>query len=75
MHDLQQVGSEGKESSSNTGDKGSIPESGRSPGGGNDNSLQYSHLKNPIDRGACPTTVHWVPNSKTWLSIHTGLTG
>ena len=57
------------ESSSNTGDKGSIPESGRSPGGGNDNSLQYSHLKNPIDREACPTTVHWVPNSQTWLSI------
>ena len=33
MHDLQQIGSVGKEFSSNTGDQGSIPESGRSPGG------------------------------------------
>ena len=65
MHDLQQIGSVGKESSSNTGDQGSIPESGRSLGGGNDNSLQYSRLKNPIDSGACPATVHWVPKSQT----------
>ena len=39
----------------NTGDirdMGSIPESGRSPGGGHDNSLQYSCLENPMDRGA-----------------------
>ena len=33
------------------GDKVSIPGSGRSPGGGNDNPLQYSCLQNPIDRG------------------------
>ena len=32
-------------------DVGSIPESGRSPGGGSDNSLQYSCLENPMDRG------------------------
>ena len=34
-----------------TGDAGSIPESGRSPGGGNDNPLQDSCLENPTDRG------------------------
>ena len=33
-------------------DVGSIPGSGRSPGGGNGNPLQYSHLENPMDRGA-----------------------
>ena len=33
-------------------DTGSIPGSGRSPEGGNGNPLQYSHLRNPIDRGA-----------------------
>ena len=33
-----------------TGDVGSIPELGRSPGGGNGNSLQYSCLVNPMDR-------------------------
>ena len=32
-------------------DAGSIPRSGRSPGGGNDNPLQYSCLENPVDRG------------------------
>jgi len=35
-----------------TGDSGSIPESGRSPGEGNGNPLQYSCLENPMDRGA-----------------------
>ena len=34
----------------NAGDAGSIPESGRSPGGGNSNPLQYSCLENPMDR-------------------------
>ena len=33
-------------------DAGSIPGSGRSPGGGNSNPLQYSSLENPMDRGA-----------------------
>ena len=44
----------GKESACNAGDiadVGSIPGSGRSPGGGNGNPLQYSCLKNPMDRG------------------------
>ena len=36
----------------NAGDAGSIPGSGRSPGAGNDNPLQYSCLENPLDRGA-----------------------
>ena len=40
------------------GDAGSIPESGRSPGGGNSNPLQYSCLGNPIDREAWQATVH-----------------
>ena len=45
-------GSEGKASACNAGDSGSIPGSGRSPGEGNGNPLQYSCLKNPMDRGA-----------------------
>ena len=51
-------GSDGKESACNAGDMGSIPGSGRSPGEGNSNPLQYSCLGNPMDRGAWPTTVH-----------------
>ena len=43
-----------------TGDAGLIPESGRSPGGGNGNPLQYSCLENPMDRGAWWATVHGV---------------
>jgi len=45
-------GSEGKESACNAGDPASIPGSGRSPGGGHGNPLQYSYLENPTDRGA-----------------------
>ena len=45
-------GSEVKASASNAGDLGSIPGSGRSPGEGNGNPLQYSCLENPMDRGA-----------------------
>ena len=44
----------------NAGDVGSIPGSGRSPGEGNGNPLQYSCLGNPMDRGAWWTTVHEV---------------
>ena len=40
------------ESACNVEDPGSIPESRRSPRGGNDNPLQYSYLENPMDRGA-----------------------
>ena len=35
-------------------DAGLMPGSGRYPGGGNGNPTQYSSLKNPVDRGACP---------------------
>ena len=51
-------GSDGKASACNEGDLGSIPGSGRSPGEGNGNPLQYSCLENPIDGGAWQATVH-----------------
>ena len=44
----------------NTGDTGLIPGSGKTPGIGNDNPLQYSCLRYPMDRGACLATVHGV---------------
>ena len=44
-------GSDGKVSAYNTGDPCSIPGSGRSPGEGNGNPLQFSYLENPMDRG------------------------
>ena len=46
------VGSDGKVSAHNARDQGSICGSGRSPGEGNGNLLQYSCLENPMDRGA-----------------------
>ena len=46
---------------------GSIPGSGRSPGGGCGNPLQYSCLENPMSRGAWRATVHGVTNSQTQL--------
>ena len=52
-------------------DAGSIPGSGRSPGAGHDNPLQYSCLQNPTDRGAWEATVYGVAKSQTWLSAHT----
>ena len=51
-------GSDGKESACNAGDMGLIPGSGRSPGEGNSNPLQYSCPRNPIDRGAWRATIH-----------------
>ena len=60
--------SEVKAFASNAGDPGSIPGSGRSPGGGNGNPLQYSCLENPMDRRAWQATVHWVTKSWTQLS-------
>ena len=53
-------GSVGKEFDCNAGNAGLIPGSGRSPGEGNGNPLQYSCLENPIDREAWWTTVHEV---------------
>ena len=61
-------GSEGKASACNAGDLGSIPGSGRSPGEGNGNPLQYSCLENSMDRGAWWATVHGVAKSRTGLS-------
>ena len=52
----------------NAGNPGSIPGSGRSPGKGNDNPLQYSCLGNPKDRGAWQAMVHGVTKSQTQLS-------
>ena len=48
-----------------TGNIGLIPGSGRSPGGGHGNPLQYSCLENPVDRGAWWATVHGVSQSRT----------
>ena len=64
-------GSEGKVSACSAGDPGSIPASGRSPGEGNSNPLQYSCLENPMDRGAWWAIVHGVPKSQTRLSDFT----
>jgi len=59
-----------KESACNsgaTGDMGSIPGSGKSPGGGHEKPLQYSCLENPMDRGAWRATVHSAAKSQTQL--------
>ena len=53
-------GPDSEESACNTGDPGSIPGSGRSPGEGNGYPLQYSRLENPMDRGAWQATVYEV---------------
>ena len=58
----------------NAGDLGLIPGSGRSPGEGNGNSLQYSCLENPMDQRAWWATVHGVTKSRTRLTdfmLHT----
>ena len=57
-----------KNPSANAGDVrdlGLIPGSGRSPGGGHGNLLQYTCLENPMDRGAWRATVHGVTRSRT----------
>ena len=61
-------GSDGKESACSAGNLGSIPRSGRSPGGGHGNPLQYSCLENLLDRGAWKATVRGVTKSWTQLS-------
>ena len=55
---------DGKESACNAEDPGSIPGSGRSPGEGNGDPLQYSCLKNSVDRGARWATVYGVTESQ-----------
>ena len=54
-----------KASSYNAGGPGSIPGSGRYPGEGNGNLLQYSCMVDPMDSGAWKATVHGVANSWT----------
>ena len=51
-------GSDGEQSACSAGDPGSIPGSGRSPGEGTGNPLQYSCLGNPMDRGTLPRKSH-----------------
>ena len=60
-------GLDSKESACDSGDVGSIPGSGRSPGEGNGNPLQYSCLENSMNRGAWQAIVHGV--SKRWLQL------
>ena len=66
--------SDAKESTCNVGDQGSmvqmgsIPGSGKSPGEGNGNPLQYSCLEDPMDRGAWQAAIHGVSKSQTRLS-------
>ena len=65
-------GSDGKGSAFRAGDRGSIPGSGRSPGGGHGNPLQGSCVEKPTDRGAWRATAHGLAESDTTerLTLH-----
>ena len=63
--------SDGKEFACSVGDWGLIPGSGRSPGEGNGNPLQYPCMENPMDGGVWQATVHGVAKSWTRLSDFT----
>ena len=64
-------GTDSKASAYNEGDQGSIPGSGRSPGEGNGNPLQYSCLENPMDGGDWQATVSCKELDTTeWLHFH-----
>ena len=63
--------SNGKASTYNAGDLGSIPGLGRSPGEGNSSPLQYSCLENPMNREAWQAAGHGVTKSRTRLSNFT----
>ena len=54
-----------KKSACNAGDLGSVPELGRSPGGGHGNLLLYSCLENLIDKGAWQSAVHRITQTRT----------
>ena len=66
-------GSEVKASAWNAGDPGLIPGSGRSPGEGNGNPLQYSCLENPMEGEVWWAIVHGVAKRRTRLSEFTSL--
>ena len=66
-------GSEVKASACNAGDLGSIPGSGKSPGEGNGNRVQYSCLGNRMDAGVWWPKVYRVAKSQTRLSDFTSL--
>ena len=55
----------------NKGDLSLIPGLGRSPGGGNINTVQYSCLENPMDRGTWWATIQGVAMIQIWLNTHT----
>ena len=61
-------GSDGKDSTCNAGDLGSISGSGRSPREGSGYALQYFYLENFTDKGTCGATVHGVAKNGTRLS-------
>ena len=63
-------GSDGKASVYNAGDPGLIPGSGRSPGEGKGNPLQYSCLENPMDGGPWWAIVHGTAESSTTEQVH-----
>ena len=65
--------SDSKASAYSAGDSGSIPGSGRSPGEGNGNSLQYFCLENPMDGEAWQATIHGFEKSQTRLNDFTFL--
>ena len=64
------VGSAVKKLPANAGDAETIPASGRPSGEGNGNPLQYSCLRNPMDRRAWWATVHGIAKRQTWLGRH-----
>ena len=64
---VQFLGQEDPLDACNTGDAGSLPESGRSPGEGHGHPLQYSCLENPMDRGVWQAAVHGV--AKSWTQL------
>ena len=66
MYNCLPGGSEVKASACTVGDLGLIPGSGRSPGEGHGNPLQYSCLENPTDGGAWWAIVHRAAESDKW---------
>ena len=64
------VSSAGKESTCNAGDPGSISGSGRSPGGGHGNPLQYSCLENPHGQSSLAGYIPWGRKEQTGVTKH-----